>query len=556
VLIVGTPLAAAPAAGTGVFLPSGVPFEGPYSTIDIPGLWAQGFGGAALSNLTDFIGRIRDTTLGDGDVDWFDAPMPSTHVSVAIRGTGFLKEVLKDEVYYLGTPNNSALQIYTNPYYITNIPGSPFIPAVVAGGGYLWNSWGLDGPGGNGQGVYRFWQPVLVGTNSEGIGEGLSAADQLELGLIRTYTGDTSIARDLVVYTDNHGEFMVAANGDFKTDLTACATNVLAGGKHCKPGDKVGVGTITATVDYPDFRGKHFPVLSNSAAVTWTWGGYKDVTIEDGETDQFKYIVFHAMDRDAFCSANNTGATLLHSVLGTNSTRGMDDLDTAFTIANLGGSAAATAGGRYNNDPVESIDFLIDSGEGIIIGGSGGTINDGKQFATGVPTFSLIENDPATTGLLEFPLSSLAAAGQTDECQAYIKVSNSLLGVLNVLAIAHDDEGNIGFDRIIDLTNTTSYTLNFRWSLITWAGADNITVNDAIKGTGTSGKNPGGNDISASVTAIYGWDAAAQQWLGFFPSGVNVPGANDLTVLRTGQAYWIAITGPSSVTWTIASNVN
>ena len=79
---------------------------------------------------------------------------------------------------------------------------------------------------------------------------------------------------------------------------------------------------------------------------------------------------------------------------------------------------------------------------------------------------------------------------------------------------------------------------------------------DALKGTGTSGKNPGGNDISASVTAIYGWDAAAQQWLGFFPSGVNVPGANDLTALKTGQAYWIAITGPSSVTWTIATNVN
>ena len=101
-----------------------------------------------------------------------------------------------------------------------------------------------------------------------------------------------------------------------------------------------------------------------------------------------------------------------------------------------------------------------------------------------------------------------------------------------------------------------SYTLSFRWSLITWAGADAIPVSDALKGTGASGKNPGGNDISASVTAIYGWNAAAQQWLGYFPSGVNVPGANDLTSLKTGDAYWIAITGPSSVTWTIATNVN
>jgi hypothetical protein len=251
--------------------------------------------------------------------------------------------------------------------------------------------------------------------------------------------------------------------------------------------------------------------------------------------DQFKYVVFHAVDRDGFCSPLVApGVTLLHPVLSST-----DALNTIGSV-----------------DPVESVDFLIDSGEGIIIGTSSGGVvgvNDGKQFATGIPTFSVLENDPAVTGILEFDKVDPNAP---DECQAWIKVSNSLLGVLNVLAIAHDDEGNIGFDKIIDLTNTTSYTLNFRWSLITWAGADGISPNDAIKGTGTSGKNPGGNDISASVTAIYGWDASAQQWLGFFPSGVNVPGANDLTALHTGQAYWIAITGPSSVTWTIASNVS
>jgi len=536
VLLTAT-VAATPAAGTPVFLVTGVPFEGPYSTVDIIGFAAEGLGGAALSDWDP--NNIRDTTKDDGDVDMWDAPMPPAPASVAIRGTGFIKQVLKHDVYYLGAASASdseAAQTFPNPYYIQDIPASPFIPAVVAGGGYHWNTWGNDGPGGAGQGVYRFWVPAVIGANSEGIGDSFTAAQAAELAAIRVaYSNDNTIARDLVVYTDNHGEFMVTANGDFRTDLTACATNVLAGGKHCKPGDKVGTGTITATVDYPDFRGKHFPVLSNAATVTWTWGGYKDVTVEDGETDQFKYIVFHAMDRDGFCSPLSTVAVLLHPVLSSE--------DAKNTIG--------------SNDPVENVDFLIDSGEGIIIGQSGGgTINDGKQFATDVTTFSVAVNNPASTGILEFPLSPLAAAGQTDECQAWIKVSNSLLGILNVLAIAADDEGNIGFDEIIDLTNTMSYTLNFRWSLITWAGADGISVNDAIKGTGTSGDNPGGNDISASVTAIYGWDAAAQQWLGYFPSGVNVPGANDLVSLETGEAYWIAITGPSSVTWTIATNVN
>jgi hypothetical protein len=528
-LVLSSALTSAPAAGTGIFKTNGIPFVGPYSALDIVGLSADGFGTNAPYDSSPY---VRDTAWKDGDVDMWDAPMPPALVSVAIRGTGFIKQVIKSDVYYLGTPNTTS-QIYPNPFYYSEIPESPYIPAVAAGGGYFWNSWGGDG-------AYQFWKPVRIGVNSAGIGDSLTSTDTSELAIIRTAYGDSTIARDLVVYSDNHGEFMVAANGDFKTDLTACQTNVLAGGKHCKRGDKVGTGTITATVDYPDFRGKHFPVLSNAAKVDWTWGGYKDVTVEKGETDQYKYIVFHAMDRDGFC-ANPVGAVLLHSVLTT------EDDKTDFS----------SLGARYNGDPDENVDFLIDSGEGIIIGQSGGgVINDGKQFATGVTTYSVALNVPSTTGILEFPLSPLAAEGQTDECQAWIKVSNSLLGVLNVLTIAHDDEGNIGFDRVIDLTNTHSYTLNFRWSLITWVGADAISVNDAIKGTGTSGKNPGGNDISASVTAIYGWDAAAQQWLGFFPSGVNVPGANDLNSLKTGDAYWIAITGPSSVTWTVASNVN
>jgi hypothetical protein len=195
-------------------------------------------------------------------------------------------------------------------------------------------------------------------------------------------------------------------------------------------------------------------------------------------------------------------------------------------------------------DPVESVDFIIDAGEGIIIGSSGGTIDPTKRFATGVPTFSTAVN----TTLKEFaPLN-----GGSDECQAWIRVSNSLLGILDVLVTAHDDEGDIVTDVIVDFSDTFDYTLSFRWSLITWVGPDNIPVADALAGTGA---NEEGNDISAQVTAVYGWDQAAQQWLGYFPTGVDVPGANDLTALQMGDAYWIAIVGPGSVTWTVATNV-
>ena len=94
-------LAAAPAAGTAVFLLSGIPFEGPYSLVDIPGFSGNTGIGAALSNLGT-TALFRDTTQGDGVVDWWDAPMPPANISVGIRGTGFIHQVLKSDVYYIG----------------------------------------------------------------------------------------------------------------------------------------------------------------------------------------------------------------------------------------------------------------------------------------------------------------------------------------------------------------------------------------------------------------------------------------------------------------------
>jgi hypothetical protein len=551
-IIIASPKAAAVAAGTIVFACGGVPFEGPYSLIDLPGLAANNplggglfTGGAALSNILASASMIRDTILPDGDVDWWDAPMPPAQLTVHLRGTGFLKQVYKEDVYYLGNPNASG-QLYPNPYYYSNIPAEPWIPFNVAGGGYKWNSWGNDGPqaagglasssppGTNGMGPYHFWQIVVApGTNPETgalLDTTLTAANLTELAAIRAAYSDPSIGRDLTVYTDNHGEAMVIANGDFKTDLSACAVNTVGGGRHCKPGDHVGTASISATADYPDFRGKHFPVVSNTATVTWLWGGYKDVTVEAGEDPSIKYVVFHGLDRDGFC-AIPLGAVSLHPVL------------------------SGAANDTFNGNPAETIDFLIDAGEGIILGqAKGGKLNlDGnRQFATGVQTFSTALNDPAVSGIKEFPLSPLATAGATDECQAWIRVANSLLGIVNVRVFANDDEGVIAFDRVIDLQNTQTITLNFRWSLVTWNGADNLPVSDALAGTGA---NEAGNDISAQVTAVYGWDAAAQEWLGYFPAGVNVPGANDLTALKTGQAYWIAIVAPGPTTWTIATNV-
>ncbi|MFN0095182.1 MAG: IPT/TIG domain-containing protein, partial [Dehalococcoidia bacterium] len=103
---------------------------------------------------------------------------------------------------------------------------------------------------------------------------------------------------------------------------------------------------------------------------------------------------------------------------------------------------------------------------------------------------------------------------------------------------------------------TTTLTLFFRWTLVAWAGKDNMTVQDALKGL-ESPDVPATNNILASVSVIYRWSpdgvgcpsGTSQCWLANFPNAGNVPGANDFTTLRTTFVYWIAVL--SQVQWTV-----
>jgi hypothetical protein len=409
----------------------------------------------------------------------------------------------------------------------------------------------------------------------------------------------------LSLYSDNHGEVMAYINGDAGLTMDECSdadsltengvVAASAGSVFCEKGDKVGSTTVAASADYPDKR-KHYPLASNTVKINWTWGGIKSVDLQKGAVDQFVYVVFHVKDRDGFCSVpvsqfvftqiNADGTvTLFPLFVRTSTTQPLvsnigADARTPPAIpvfpslppyagyavpgGLLGGSTGGsvtfpyqatttdtgypyvTITGAYSLHPVlgEQVNWQLDviTG-GSIVGTSDGTGAIGLlgQSAT---TFTFDTADPNAPTL---------TVVEDNECQAWVRLSNSLLGVGNILVTAFDPEGTIQFDRVIDFQSTASYTLSFRWSLITWAGANNIPVSDALKGTGA---NEAGNDIFDQVTAVYGWDQAAQEWLGFFPSGVNVPGANDLADLDTGQAYWIAIKGPSSVTWTIATNVS
>jgi len=234
--------------------------------------------------------------------------------------------------------------------------------------------------------------------------------------------------------------------------------------------------------------------------------GPVDMVVEQLDGSQFIYVVFHALDRDGFC-APLTGGVSLHPVLGI------------------------------------PIDFVIESGDGIIIETSNGDTTPGRS-ADGVLTFSTALNAETADPIRAFPH---LLDGIPDECQAWIKVSQSIPGPLRVLVTAPADNPGGKLQWVADLERevTVSMTLNYRWSLVTWLGEDGVAPGEALQGANS------GDDISDEVTAIYGWNASTQTWLAYFPGAAGIPGANDLTGLDVGSAYWTAIAGPGPVTWNV-----
>ena len=98
-------------------------------------------------------------------------------------------------------------------------------------------------------------------------------------------------------------------------------------------------------------------------------------------------------------------------------------------------------------------------------------------------------------------------------------------------------------------TQTVSYTLYFRFTLLVWTGKNNIGVLSALKGL-ESPDVPATNDVSGSVGVVYRFNGATQTWEAYFPGADGVPGANDFTTLQNGGAYFVALKSGGQLTWT------
>ncbi|MEP6872298.1 MAG: IPT/TIG domain-containing protein, partial [Anaerolineaceae bacterium] len=94
---------------------------------------------------------------------------------------------------------------------------------------------------------------------------------------------------------------------------------------------------------------------------------------------------------------------------------------------------------------------------------------------------------------------------------------------------------------------TITYSLTFRWTLLTWFGRDGISIGDALRGYPPTASS----DVTARISAIFRWDAEKEVYKGYFTLGEGIPGANDFTALTRGAVYWIATLSPGETSWTV-----
>jgi hypothetical protein len=223
------------------------PVIGPYSTLD------------TYTPTIDHDYKLdRKTIVRNGKLNWWDCPMSPAKIIFEISdGAGFFKDADKGDVYYQWVNTISEYPplddgiVYTNPFYMTMIASSPFIPPFVNNGGYDWDSYDPT------YGPYPFWDIINQPPGKT--------------------PSDDQHPTKVEVYSDNHGEAMVWLNGDWNLDLSDWLT---AGAYDIPTGAVVANTTIMAIADYPYLR-KHLYVVSNDVEKTWTWG--KDIRGNDPE---------------------------------------------------------------------------------------------------------------------------------------------------------------------------------------------------------------------------------------------------------------------------------
>lgn len=321
-----------------------------------------------------------------------------------------------------------------------------------------------------------------------------------EVGKIPDAAGNVRRDRSLLDHTDTAGVAAVDIFGDYNLSFEGCTANALTGSPHCKLGDVVGHTRYYAVADYPQNPGKQPQATSAVQTTEWTWGGFKQVTVINTDDPTQKYIVAHLMDRDGYCDAAS-----------------------------------------WNNTLGVRVQFQIDSGDGIFVEAQGqpAEISANKRTAWAT-TYDTV--DDLGNKVHEDIAKKTVGDG---ECQAWVKVSDSLLSPVNVVVTFPSQPAPIpgdiritglvcapGLDRTesITLTNRGKNVVSLDGFALRSRPADATQPEQHFGLTGLLA--PG-----ASVTVTGGPDGASRGWL----PGPNMSGIKVDWVMNDGAADYMRL---------------
>jgi hypothetical protein len=307
-------------------------------------------------------------------------------------------------------------------------------------------------------------------------------------------------------YTDNRGEGMFFANGDFMLSYGDCRIDPVSGAPDCSSDDVVGSSKITVIGDYP-FARKHPAVLSNQVLKTWTWGGDKRVTIEQLDPNHTR-VIAHLTDRDGFCKwdAATTPTPVGMKVQFSPSFHPVEGEEITFDIVNgVGHILDDDLGGMSRNALFNAAPSPL-----------------GKTTVKAWEDGFLVNNEKAIVRAEDVRL--LEAIGQAapvldeEECQAWVLIEHPLGAELEVSVSFDDPEGRI--TRHWPPTELTVSLVQY-WNDSCYAGPSQ-TVEEAMA------------DIIDNVLAVYRY-TADQEWERYFPGRCEE--AENLCTIETLEPY-------------------
>jgi thiol-disulfide isomerase/thioredoxin/uncharacterized membrane protein YphA (DoxX/SURF4 family) len=439
------------------------PVQGPFS----PGIEIMTASGWETGFTSIDMYRDMKTVIPNGEVDYWDAPMPPAKMTFEITaGPGYFKIAKKAEIYYVNEESgDSSPQTsikYTAPFYRSMIPAHWAIPAFTASGGYSWDSYNQD------YGPYKFWDIVNQPYSSAVVP-----------------SSDPSYPTIVEVYSDNHGESMVFLNGNWNMDL----------------GDS---SKVVAIADYPYVRSLP-PVSSNEIDLAWSDFNLSNNSIV--ENQPANTVVGHFMqtnpDREntfkySLVTGTGDNDNLMFNISGDNvQTSVVFDYESKNTY-NIRVRCTASSGAWQEKGFSIAITDVNDAPSDILL--SNNSVAESQPEDSVVGSFDTIDQDTGNT----FTYSLVTGAGSDDN--AFFNISADMLRTSAIL----DYESRHSYNIRIRSTDNVGQWMEKQFNILV---TDNLEIATATALSSTP------NPADFAQTVVLNAIVTSFEQGGWIPSG-------------------------------------